>query len=146
MKMEKRKKSLLVAALVVTALVLVVQGCKQPAGKRIFLSKEGSSTKEFFKEETVEFPEERICGNYDLRFDYADSVARFVGVIDRDMNGKYVLTILSEMAPRVLMLDIDGEGRIFCEELGSGTMSYRESIDKTSIKFKGEGYICTLTK
>ena len=88
----------------------------------------------------------RICGNYDLRFDYADSVARFVGVIDRDMSGNYVLTILSDMEPRVLMLDIDAGGHINCEELGSGTMSYRESIDKTTIRFKGEEYICTLTK
>lgn len=145
MKMDKRQKSLLVAALTVTAALLVGLLAFLSAGKRFF-DREGTSAKDFFKEEAVEFPEDRICGNYDLRFDYADSVARFVGVIDRDMSGNYVLTILSDMEPRVLMLDIDAGGHINCEELGSGTMSYRESIDKTTIRFKGEEYICTLTK
>ena len=56
MKMDKRQKSLLVAALTVTAALLVGLLAFLSAGKRIF-DREGTSAKDFFKEEAVEFPE-----------------------------------------------------------------------------------------
>lgn len=107
---------------------------------------DGRNRVDYTEETPLGVSEENLSGNYDVRFDYADSLARFVGVINRDINGSYVLTILSDMAPKVLKLSIDGDGKISCDELGRGTVSYKPAIDKTIIRFTGEDYICTLTK
>ena len=50
--MDKRQKSLLVAALIVTAALLVGLLAFLSAAKRIF-DREGTSAKDFFKEEAV---------------------------------------------------------------------------------------------
>ena len=98
------------------------------------------------EEEAAFLPDSLLLGNYDIRFEYPDSVARFVGIVDRDLSGNCTLTILSEYAPKILMLSFYADGSAECGELGSGKVTYRESLDKVTIRFEKEDYICTLVK
>lgn len=126
------------------ALMLVaVTCCGYMFSMKYILEKEA---REALTEKKVTEIKDLIEGNYEVRFDYADSTVRFTGTVSRDINEAYVFTILSEYSPRVITLDICDDGVIRCDELGEGTMSYIEDIDKTSIKFEKENFTCTLTK
>lgn len=90
--------------------------------------------------------DDQICGNYDIRLEYSDSIAYYVGVISRDITGEYVLTVLSEKAPKVMKLDFTEKGCVKCDETGNGTISYKEITNKTTIRFRNNDFICTMTK
>lgn len=131
---------------IVLALVVVLGAGGVAAYALLFrnaLEKEAGKAQE---EIVVDAPEGRMTGNYDVVFEYADSTVRFSGNIKEGVTSDFVLTIMSEYAPRVVMLNVEDGGAIASEELGKGKMYYKESIDKTTIRFEKEDYTCVLTK
>jgi len=98
------------------------------------------------QEDTVMIDPENILGNYFILFVSGDVETRQSGYIDQDSFGQVVLHILSQYDPRTLILDIQSDGKIYNDELGYGSMTYKSSIGKTSIKFENNGLICILTK
>lgn len=124
-------------------MLIAVSCCGYLFSMKFLLDKQ---EREALAEEKVTETESFILGNYEVRFDYADSTVRFTGTITKDINEKYVLTILSEYSPRVINLSLGEDGVISCDELGDGVMSHVSDIDKTRIKFEKENFTCTLTK
>lgn len=127
--------TLLFSAAIVVGVLLYV--------RKIYLERETDSA---LTEETVTLDDSKLLGTYDVRFEYPDSISRFVGVFEKDVADNYVLTILSEYAPKVLLFEMQADGSLYSSDLGKGIVVYKESIDKVTIRFKKEDYRCTLTK
>lgn len=98
------------------------------------------------KEEAACLSDELLLGTYDVRFDYPDSVSRFVGIFEKDAAENYVLTILSDYAPRVVLLEMQTDGSLVNPDFGTGIVRYKEHLGKVTITFDKEDYRCTLVK
>jgi len=89
---------------------------------------------------------ENLVGNYEIRLDRLDSALAMTGYIDTDSLGFTRLHILSEYEPRLLPLEITPDGKVYNEELGEGYMTYKPSVEITTITFQKEDTICVLRR
>jgi len=103
---------------------------------------------EAMSQEAVPITAGNIIGHYTiaLQEEVDEDATNYTGFIDIDAVGACTLHILSEYEPRLLLLDINSDGTVTNDELGIGTMTYKRSIDKTTITFKKGNQTCTLTK
>lgn len=129
-------------------LAVFLAGVITAAAVLLVVEKRGldTETEAALGEETVCLSDELLLGTYDVRFDYPDSVERFVGIVERDASENYVLTILSEYAPKVVLLEMQSDGSLSNSDFGTGIVSYKEHLNKVIIRFNKEDYRCTLTK
>jgi hypothetical protein len=103
-------------------------------------------TQEALSEENISVTGSNILGSYTVHIETDSQKSTCTGYIDSDAQGVITLHILSEYEPRLFQLEIEADGTVFNDELGTGRMSYKKSIDRTSIRFQKDSLKCTLTK
>lgn len=132
----------LVAALVLLLAAGGLFAYRQISARRAMEEK----AREALSEETVTITSSNILGSYTVRIESTEGSSTLAGYIDSDALGSIVLHILSEYEPRLLPLEIEDDGTVSNEEMGVGIMTYKKSVDRTTIVFRKGETTCTLVK
>lgn len=98
------------------------------------------------KVDTLITTPDNIAGNYFMTVSEDGDESRLQGTIEEDALGQWVLHIYDEYEPRTVLLNIENDGTISSEDLGTGVMTYKKNIDKTTITFTKDNSTCVLTK
>ena len=61
-------------------------------------------------------------------------------------NGEYRLIMVGEYAPEYIRLTVDNEGKLISDKIGTGTISYKKELDKTTLVFTKGRYTWKLIK
>jgi hypothetical protein len=143
---SKSFKTLAIAFAGVFIVLLAAVGISRLPGKAERNSSDKTASAEVLKQEFATISTNNLLGEYLIKVQSDGSETSFIGYIDTDALGQYNLHVLSEFAPRTYLLKIASDGQLSNDELGIGTMTYKESIDKTTIQFDKDGSRCILIK
>lgn len=86
-------------------------------------------------------------GEYDVVFTAPDMPSAGTATVRLTPEGDYLLTAVSEYGPETFRFTFsEADAQVRSDELGEGSVSYKESVGKITIRFEKEGESCELTK
>ena len=87
-----------------------------------------------------------IDGNYSMKIMGGEKAHYATATVTEIAEGQYQISRITVYGPVLYGFTLLQNGQVVSEELGHGTVSYKEKIDKTTIRFEREDSICELTR
>lgn len=92
---------------------------------------------------------ERLEGNYSMKMEDATRTNYSTAVVSETARGQYSIARVTVYGPvyyGFTLTEEDGMVLVNSRELGQGSVSYNPVLDKISIRFEKEEFICELSK
>ena len=89
---------------------------------------------------------QRLEGNYSMKIVSEGKTRYSTATVKELATGQFQIARVTVYGPVYYGFLLSEDGTVHSEELGDGTVSYKESIDKTTIRFEREDSICELTR
>lgn len=85
-------------------------------------------------------------GNYSMKIVSAGETHYSTAVVRELVERQYRVTRITVYGPAVYGFTLEGEDTVTSMELGNGTVSYWADLEKTTIRFEREDFVCELTR
>jgi len=85
-------------------------------------------------------------GNYAMKQTGPDGTHYSTAVVKEVATGQYQVNRITVYGPIVYGFTLGKDAAVKSAELGEGTITYKESIKKTTIRFQKEEFVCELSK
>ncbi len=89
---------------------------------------------------------ERLEGNYSMKIKSGEDVSYTTAAVRKVSEDHYSITRITVYGPMYYTFTLSDDGKVASEELGAGFASYQSGLDKTTIRFEKEYFVCELTR
>ncbi|MBR1570513.1 MAG: hypothetical protein IJ651_07265 [Bacteroidales bacterium] len=89
---------------------------------------------------------QNLEGNYAMRQTSSDGTHYSTAVVKEIAEGQYQIARITVYGPVLYGFTVGEQASVSSAELGEGSISYKASIKKTTIRFQKEDFICELSK
>jgi hypothetical protein len=114
----------------------------------IIPSSSNSSADGIQQEQALTTAINNIDGNYTLREKNGSTLVNGIrtAAIKKISSDKANILVMSEYGQDLYSFSFTSDGKVQSEELGDGEITYKEKLDKTTIRFKQGERVCEFTK
>jgi len=87
-----------------------------------------------------------FAGNYSVKLETTDAVSRYTAVITEYASDNYRIDVITEYGKSMYTFTPQPDGSVISPEIGTGIVTYKEKINKLTIRFEKGGTTCEFSR